>query len=389
MSETFLRSGTMGSVRISIGILAYNEESAIEGTIGSISGQSIIKDLPTGWSVEIICVANGCRDKTAIVASEAINTLVDSVGDRRVSGRTEIVERASKENAWNEFVHRLSDRQSEFLIFMDGDIRLLDQDTLITLIQELQKHPRAYVCGARTVKSIELKQRQTILERISLAASDLRRHATEVAFAGCLYAARSQACRRLRLPLIMRGEDSFLRAIWCTDFFTVSVNQADSTRIISAPNARVMFEAYLSPSQVLKNLRRRAVGMTIHSMLYDRLWSESTPETDGGALLLRWHEQDPDWDQKLLRQKIKERENWIPGGGATFYQWASPRGDLWKWFRRMRGMPLVRKIKQFPVAAIATCLNLYAGIAAHRLIRSGKLDDLWLNPLAMNSRSRQ
>ena len=373
-------AGPESCLRVSIGILAYNEESAIATTIASIAEQSLLLQLPPRWSIELICVPNGCKDRTAQVASEAIARLVERCGNPDIAGRVEVVDRASKENAWNEFVHRISDPRSDVLVMMDGDVRLVHPDTLRNMIDSLRNHPRAYVCGARTIKHLEARPHRGVNERISLLASRLRAHAVShagiVAFAGCLYAARASACRRIWLPSILRGEDSFLHAIWATDFFTVPVNQRDATRIISAADATVMFEAYVKPSQVLKNLRRRAVGITINSMLYDRLWSQSTREQDAGVLLTRWHLQEPGWDQRLLAEKIKERGRWVPPGGP-FLRWISPQGNLWTWFRRLKGMPLHRKLASLPIACVGTCLMLYAYIAANRLLRSGKLDNLW------------
>jgi len=371
---------TPTAVRISLAVLAYNEESGIADTIGSIAKQSLVQDLPRDWTLELVCVPNGCRDRTAEVASHAIDDLLRSCRSAGVSARVDVIDRASKENAWNEFVHRISRRDAEFLIFMDGDVRLVHQDSLRNMIEALRAHPQAYVCGARTIKHLEGKSRRTLMERFSMAATGLRSNWISasglVGFAGCLYAARSAACRRLRLPSILRGEDSFLHAMWATDFFTVPVNQRDPTRVILAPDATVLFEAYVSPRQVLKNLRRRAVGITINSMLYDRLWAESKHSEDGGQLLIRWHREDPTWDQAFLLEKIKERGRWVPPGGP-FLRWISPSGNLWVWLRRMKGLSLRRKLVHLPVAVVGTCLTLYSYVAANRLIRSGRLDNLW------------
>jgi len=364
---------------VSIGILAYNEESAIAQTVKSIAGQTLVSARRDDHRVELICVANGCRDRTAELAAKAIDKLQAS-DPARISGRVEIIDRPSKENAWNEFVHRLSRRDADVLVFLDGDVRLLDPETLRSMADTLLSQPRAYVCGARTVKHLELSRRRRWIDRVSLAATAIRRHSNQqsarTGFAGCLYAARTEACRRFRLPTILKGEDCFLHAMWATDFFTVAVNAQDPTRIVTAPQASVLFEAYTSPLAVVKNLRRRAVEITINSMLYDRLWSESSPNEDAGALLLRWHREDPRWEQRLLEQKINERGSWLPPGGP-FLRWVSPRGSLWHWFRRMKGMRWHRKILHAPVAALGTCLTFYAYVSANRLIRAGKLDNLW------------
>ncbi len=74
-----------GTIVVSIGILAYNEESSIAGTIESILEQSIVKDPPPGWQVEIVCVPNGCTDLTAEVAGESLKAMSAGTDEPAVS----------------------------------------------------------------------------------------------------------------------------------------------------------------------------------------------------------------------------------------------------------------------------------------------------------------
>jgi len=368
------------SVRVSIGILAYNEESSIAGTIESILEQSIVTDPPAGWQVEIVCVPNGCTDRTAEVAEKALAGITDRSEHSHVTAKVVSLPIPSKENAWNSFVHELSARAATHLVFMDGDVRLLHPDTLKNLVGALCDNPLAHVAGAETVKHISNRASQNVFERVSMMATRLRRSSNLergiAGFAGCLYATPASSSRRFVLPSIMRGEDCFLRAIWSTDFFTVPVNTEDRRRVIAAPDATVLFEAYTSPRMVLKNLKRRAVEITINSMIYDRLWAESTNERDAGALLLEWQRGDPDWDKKLLEAKIAERGRWVIPGGP-FLRWIAPSGGLWRWFHRMKGMSLGKQAACLPVAMIGTVLQYYAYTAANRAIRSGALEGLW------------
>ena len=55
---------------IAIGILAWNEDEAIEATLNSLLRQSLFANLARrNLNCEIICVANGCTDGTASVAA--------------------------------------------------------------------------------------------------------------------------------------------------------------------------------------------------------------------------------------------------------------------------------------------------------------------------------
>src|SRR5205085_10643693 len=55
---------------ISIGILAWNEEEAIGLALQSLFRQSLFPELSRRHSkCEVFCVANGCTDQTAAIAS--------------------------------------------------------------------------------------------------------------------------------------------------------------------------------------------------------------------------------------------------------------------------------------------------------------------------------
>src|ERR1051325_1546085 len=56
---------------ISIGIIAWNEEQGIGTMLNSLFQQSIFTEIARrGQSCEIICVANGCSDRTPEIVAE-------------------------------------------------------------------------------------------------------------------------------------------------------------------------------------------------------------------------------------------------------------------------------------------------------------------------------
>ncbi|MGA0420334.1 MAG: glycosyltransferase family 2 protein, partial [Phycisphaerales bacterium] len=189
-----------GTIVVSIGILAYNEESSIAGTIESILEQSIVMNPPEGWQVEIVCVPNGCTDRTAEVAGESLAALGRHGRASHVATKVVPLATPSKENAWNRFVHDLSARDATHLVFIDGDVRLLHPDTLGNLVTALCANPRAHVAAAETVKHISRQASKGIFERISMMATGLRRSSNQqrgvTGFAGCLYATPAASSRR-------------------------------------------------------------------------------------------------------------------------------------------------------------------------------------------------
>src|ERR1700677_1579580 len=95
------------SNQVAIGIVAWNEERGIGATLRSLFEQSLFEELGRrGWKCEIICLANGCTDRTAIVASEIFDTQMRDHPHRDAfrAGVVELTERG-KINAWNQFVH--------------------------------------------------------------------------------------------------------------------------------------------------------------------------------------------------------------------------------------------------------------------------------------------
>src|SRR5438128_744863 len=61
--------------KLSIGIIAWNEEETIVPMLRSVLQQSLFAELSRrGETCEIICVANGCTDRTAEVAAEFLST---------------------------------------------------------------------------------------------------------------------------------------------------------------------------------------------------------------------------------------------------------------------------------------------------------------------------
>src|SRR5258708_23996757 len=92
-------------MRISIGILAWNEEEAIGPALASLFRQSLFAELKQRQArCEIVCVANGCTDRTAAVATEIFQhqSLAHSFNDA-FSCRSLHVPERGKNNACNLF----------------------------------------------------------------------------------------------------------------------------------------------------------------------------------------------------------------------------------------------------------------------------------------------
>lgn len=350
-------------MKISIGILAWNEESSIAATIDSIFDQTLLRNPPVSCeNIEIICVPNGCSDRTALVAREALNRGIDKVQRSRTTTIICELQEPSKGNAWNRFVHEFSDSEADYLVFVDGDVRISHPETLANMIDVLEEHREFHISGARTIKHIQSKRWKAVSDYISLGASAIRREIPGQ-FAGCLYCGRAAVLRRFFLPDVLVGEDSFVNAMVNTDFFTRPQGMG---RIVTPANASVNFEAYTSVRDVLRNLRRRAVSITINGMLYAEFWANATEEQDAGRLMQSWQQQNPNWSSELVGRKIAERGWWIV-----------PKSVMWKWIRRLGLFPWYKAIALSPVVVVATIAEAIACVAANRALRRGKTGQLW------------
>jgi transposase len=272
------------------------------------------------------------------------------------------VERPSKANAWNVFVHQASDQIADYLIFLDGDVQLLGCHALASLISALEDDSRARIAGARTVKHVAGRRSSNPLLPLSLGASEIRREMPGT-FAGCLYCGRGEILRQFCLPTVLVGEDVFVRAMIVTDFFR---SEDDPALVISVPDAQVGFEAYTTPLTVFRNLKRRALTLAIDAMLFDLLWAESTAVRHAGVLLLDLDREDPDWSDRWIRKEVRKRM-WRVDAAFHFR----------KWFVRVGRLSHRRRVLLWPVAAAAGILDTLAEHAAFRDLRRGSVERGW------------
>src|SRR5438046_3043297 len=97
-------------VALTIGILAWNEESAIVPMLDSLFAQTIFRSLAArGERCEVICLANGCTDRTVPVTREIFERMEREHPDRAgLSAWVADIPEPGRNNAWNRFIHELS-----------------------------------------------------------------------------------------------------------------------------------------------------------------------------------------------------------------------------------------------------------------------------------------
>src|ERR1043165_7196458 len=315
--------------RISIAVRAWNEEAVIRRTLESLFNQSLFKELSgRGEYCEILCIPNGCTDRTAEIASTVFTeqTHAHAFADVfacRVHDTTE----AGRNHTWNSFVHRLAHPEAEFLFLMDSDILFARPETLFNMYRTLLQNPQADVAGDLPTKDVSLKPQKSWRDRISLAISDMNR-ASQGQMTGQLYCIRLEIARRIYLPRELGIDDGFIKAIICTDFFSKDLKPG---RIVTAVDASHVYEAYTSTGELLKNQKRQMIGQTIVHVLVEHLKTLPTSEKTNLANTLRHKEEScPDWVARLVAAHLlRARFFWRIFPGAMtfrFKRWARLQG---------------------------------------------------------------
>ncbi|MBI2512574.1 MAG: glycosyltransferase family 2 protein [Opitutae bacterium] len=350
-----------GPICVAIGIMAWNEENSIPSALNSLFAQSLFGLLAArGERAEIIVLPNGCTDRTATVAAQTMTRLrADHPHAEAITARVCELEQPGRNNAWNRFVHEFSAREARFVFLMDADILFHGEHTLRNMVCALERDPEAMVVTDRPRKEIEFKARKTLRDRLSLATSAMNRTGG-ACFSGQCYGLRAPIARNLYLPRDAGApDDGFFKQVVCTDFLTRPVNPR---RVVLAPDAAHIFEAYTSPAEVLRNQRRQMIGQTIVHVMIEYLKTRPRAErVNLAATLRRLDARDPDWVKKLLARHVAH---------ARFF-WELFPGLLTFRLRRCWAMGGWRWVAYLPAAVLATGVTMIACWSAFRFLKRG------------------
>jgi glycosyltransferase involved in cell wall biosynthesis len=343
-------------LQISIGILAHNEEPRIGKTLETLFTQDVFEK----FSSEVVIVTNGCTDGTAAVARTSVRDH-QAAWSIHGSARVEELTVAGKSNAWNHFVHELSSPRASVLVLMDADIELVNPNTISSMVATLETNSHAVVCVDRPVKDIEINKDRTFFQQLLVAATpEIDRN--NVPLCGQLYCAVSDRLRQIELPNDIAGpEDGFLRALLITDGFTGPENQQ---RIVLDPAATHVFASVATPLELYKHEAWIVTGSIVNVLLFERFWAECTTHRSAMTLMRIWKEENPQW-LRLYIQSQAERRGWR----------LLPRPWWTRRLSRLRGLPISQRIRRFPVAVVATVVDIFIFIAAIRNVRRGQFGE--------------
>jgi glycosyltransferase involved in cell wall biosynthesis len=349
--------------RVSIAVRAWNEEAVIRRTLESVLQQSLFEELDRRQErCELICIPNGCTDRTAEIARELFAEQQQAHPFATAfTCRVAEIREAGRNNTWNAYVHELSNREAEFLYLMDSDILFNQPGTLFNMYLALLNNPGACISSDQQIKDIWFKKKKTLVERVSLATTDMTR-TIQGQITGQLYCIRSATARRLYLPKDLGApDDGFIKAIVCTDFFQHESNPA---RIVTAENASHIFEAYTTPKELLNNQKRQMIGQTTVHVLIEYLKTLPLDQRLNLApVLKRNDQQDPEWVKRLIYEHLRQNDSF----------WRLFPDVLTFRFRRWWRMKGLRRLTHFPAALAGFAVTLLACARAHRHFKRGEM----------------
>jgi glycosyltransferase involved in cell wall biosynthesis len=342
-------------MKISIGMLAYNEANGIRQTLESFLQQSIFRSPDRQFEIEIIAVPNGCRDDTAAVMRQTLGQIINPTDYPRVTWQVHELEHPGKSNAWNHYVHQFSDPQAAYLFLVDADILFPDQHTLLPLLDLLERSPSVGVTVDQPIKDVVLKPNKNLIDHLSTVVSQLSGSSGAAWLCGQLYCARADLLRQIYIPAALPAQDAFLYEMLTTNCLTAPTQR---DRIARAPGTSHIFEAYTHPQKLLKHERLMLIAKITNALVFEQLHGvlhHSPTKQSAAALCQEWDQQNPQWVKQLIRTKRRNQSGWLVP--SAFWR---------RRFINLGHQPLFKRLFLLPLAMLAMLVDLFVLYAANR-----------------------
>lgn len=344
----------------SIGILAHNEENQIVKTLNSLRQQTVFQPDSPYSKIEVVVVPNGCSDRTDQICEWIFKTEAWTSLAPQVTCRVEVLAEAGKSNAWNAYIHGISDADAKYIFLMDADIEFNEPQTLERMLANLESTPEAWVAIDQPIKDVQIRKTKGLMSNLSAQVSDKD---TSKVITGQLYCGRVDKLRQIWMPKGLAVEDGFLRAMILTDRFT---GPEVFDRIAYTPGASHIYEAYTSVRSLLKHEKRIVVGTIVNQFIFDYFWRTCSPELDAGELVRQNNEKDPNWVEKLIDVSRQERGWWLLNADHTFRR-----------LENLNSYSGLKKIKRFPVAIAASLADWIVFYNANREVHQDRAIGYW------------
>ena len=350
-------------MKITMGVLAYNEAESISNLLHSLGKQSLLQDSNSGNLVEIIVVSNGCVDNTSLVAKKSLENLAKELDPALFQWQVCEVEKAGKSNAWNLLIHQFADPDTDFFFMMDADIKLHAKDSLSQMLDILVQNPEYWISLDQPIKDVELKQNKNLLEKLSVAVSKSSDN-SQLYICGQLYCGRASILRDIWMPIGLPVEDGFLTKMIISENFTLK--NLSFKRIVRVTEASHVFAAYTNPLELINHELRIVVGMVINTFLNNYLREKCNKGQTAGALIAKMNQENRLWLNDFVKDSLADK-GW----------WVIPIFLVFRRFRSLKNHSLLNAVLRVPISTLAFIVDLNIFIRANKKLKSEIIVNYW------------
>ena len=167
-----------------VAIMAHNEEKVIE----KVNTKYFWSKTPTGYSVKVVVVANGCDDRTEEIVRGIAKRTPDRIELISISekGKTRAINRAIS------FLDQISknDCLISYVIFLDADCEFIGKEGLIDFVSWFERNSQLCAVGADCLPDVFFNPRKDIVAQMYRAVYDLGKHLRINSISGMCYAIR-------------------------------------------------------------------------------------------------------------------------------------------------------------------------------------------------------
>ncbi|MEM9509763.1 MAG: glycosyltransferase family A protein [Cyanobacteria bacterium P01_E01_bin.35] len=351
-------------MKLSIGILAYNESDSISILLKSLFQQSLLINTHRQHTIEIIIVSNGCIDNTAEVARNTLNRLTRRSAASSIQWRVCEVEEAGKSNAWNLFIHQFSAPDTDFFYLMDADIQLYGKHSLAKMLDILVQNPEYWISLDKPIKDVELKENKNVLEKLSVAVSKSSNEG-QLYICGQLYCGRASALKNIWMPPGLPVEDGFLTQMIINENFTIE-NPSFDKRIVRVSEASHIFAACTNPLELINHEVRVVVGIVINTFLTYYLQERCNEKLTAGKLIAQMNQESHFWLNDFMKNALAKK-NW----------WIIPISLVFRRYRSLKAHSLYKALIRIPIATLAFVVDLSVFVRANNKLHREVITNFW------------
>lgn len=343
-----------GKLILDIGIFAYNEEKGIDKILADLAKQSFWK--AADINVRIFVLANGCVDKTVFAANQKIASFPKEIQKQFSVANLPF---KGKSKTWNYFVHEISDLKANFLLFMDGDIRLPNHDHVENMLLAFDLRPSLLAFNSRPVKEIPEESKLNLTTKlISSMGGTFSNFQTSIC--GQCYMVRASALKSVYMPIGLPVEDGFIRAILLTDCLTAKENLS---RIWGEKSIWHTYASITGPFELIRHQVRILIGSAINAIVFSEIIESDNSLDDRLMNLKSWSKDETHLANVIERRLPRSPYGYIPFSFLTK-----------RWTRILSGGPTLKRLAYASIGFIFDFITYL--IATIKMMR-GKGSGYW------------